>query len=271
MVQNEGDRLARVIVCSPRSEYFATRDLAVHNIAQPAEKEEAVKQHQILTSLITDQGCEVIDIPELTGHPNSVFTRDTAVSTPQGYITMRMGLATRRGEEEWVSRTLKEKGEKCAGVIRAPGSVEGGDVILAGKVAFVGHSQRTNINGIQQLKKLLGAMGYEVRVADIPSPRLHIGGAMSMIAPDRILCCRSVFPDDFFKGFEIVGVASDTFISGNVLCLSANNIIVEKENSEVIAALGEKHVILHILDLSEFVKGRGGPTCLTMPIHRHPQ
>lgn len=271
MVRNEGDKLTRVVICPPRKEYFTNRDLVAHNIARSADRALAVKQHSVLASTLHKGGCEVITIPELTGHPNSVFTRDTALITPRGYIMLRMGLQTRRGEESWMSRELEKLEEPCAGTIYEPGTVEGGDIIMAGEVAFVGHSARTNAAGIQQLKKILLGMNYCVRVAEIASPRLHIGGAMSMIAPDRLLCCKAMFPDGFFQGFDVIEVRDDTFISGNVICLSANTVIAEKENDEVIAMLEKNDVVLHVLDLSEFVKGRGGPTCLIMPLERCPE
>ncbi len=44
----------------------------------------------------------MINIPELANHPNSVFTRDTALCTPNGYIKLRLGLESRQGEEEWI-------------------------------------------------------------------------------------------------------------------------------------------------------------------------
>jgi len=38
MVKNEGDKLTRVVLCSPHTEYFITKDLERHNIQQPANK-----------------------------------------------------------------------------------------------------------------------------------------------------------------------------------------------------------------------------------------
>ena len=83
MLRNEGDRLTRVVVCAPRQEYFRVSDLERHNIAQCADRDLAIQQHGALKSEIMQFGSEVLDIPELTNHPNSVFTRDTALCTPK--------------------------------------------------------------------------------------------------------------------------------------------------------------------------------------------
>ena len=77
-----------------------------------------------------------------------------------------------------------------------------------------------------------------------------------------------IFSTDFFNGFEVTEISTNTFISGNVICLSDNHVIAEKGNREVITKLKTADVKVHDIDLSEFVKGRGGPTCLIMPLER---
>jgi dimethylargininase len=95
-------------------------------------------------------GVDLLDVPELAGHPNSVFTRDTAVCTPQGYIHLNLGLETRQGEGgAWMAQILYAQGGHCIGEVKPPGTIEGGDVVLAGNVAFIGRSARTNEEGIR--------------------------------------------------------------------------------------------------------------------------
>jgi dimethylargininase len=269
MLRNEGGKLTRVAVCTPGKEYFSVTDLVSHNITEIPNPKRTLEQFSLLKSIIQEAGCEVVDAPELTGHPNSVFTRDVSVVTPQGYIKLRMGLDSRRGEEEWMASILDSLGEPCAGEVKAPGTVEGGDIILAGNVAFIGHSQRTNAAGINQISEFLTNMDYEVRIHRMEFRYLHLGGAMSMIGTRRILCCRHVFPESFFEGFDMVDVPHKGPSTGNVICLSENEVIANvAENAEAIRVLEEKGVKVHSIDLSEFRKGTGGPTCLILPIER---
>jgi len=269
MLQSEGNRLTRVIVCTPRKEYFRVADLKAQNILEIADQDEARKQHGRLKSVMKKFGAEVIDIEELDGHPNSVFTRDVSLVTPGGYIKLMMGLEARRGEEEWMARILDSLGEPCAGEIESPGTVEGGDIILADNVAFVGHSERTNKEGIKQVSALLGGMEYEVRVVSMKGEYLHLGGAMSAIGPKRILCISGVFPDDFFKGFETVKVPPLGPSSANVVCLGEDEVIANSaENEKTIEILEKNGIRVHGLDLSEFRKGAGGPSCLILPLER---
>jgi dimethylargininase len=268
MVRNEGDMLRRVVLCSPRREYCRVADPRSHNIHEIADRQTSLEQHRQLRDVLAGAGAEVVDVPELPDHPNSVFTRDTSLVTPQGYIQLRMGLDTRRGEGTWMSRHLEAMGVPQVGRIDAPGTVEGGDVILAGSVAFVGQSERTNEAGVSQLARFLLPMGFEVRVARIEPPRLHIGGAMSMVGAERVLCCAGLFPHDYFEGFDVIAIPGGTFISGNVICVAPDEVIAETSNVRAISALEQAGVTVRVLDLSEFVKGAGGPSCLILPVER---
>ena len=147
MVRSEGDRLRRVVVCAPRREYFQVENTEGHNIGCRANPEKTSPQPQERRAVLRHTGARVVEFRELTHHPNSVFARDAGLVTPLGYIKLRMGLRTRRGEEDWMASALDSLGVPCAGKIEKPGTVEGGDVILAGEVAFVGLSERTNRSG----------------------------------------------------------------------------------------------------------------------------
>lgn len=269
MVRSEGDRLRRVIVSPPRKEYFCVLNLDAHNIGEIANRQKAIDQHRRLCGLLRQFGARVIRLEELVGHPNSVFTRDSSLVTPQGYIKLRMGLASRRGEEEWMAAALDSLRIPCVGEIRPPGTVEGGDVILAGKVAFIGRSERTNASGIVQLSHFLEALDYEVRVLLLPPPHLHMGGAMSLVGPETVLICRGLFPTTFFHGFKTVSIPCRDFISANVISLGNREVIVEQANQAAAKALQAAGFEVHSVDLSEFIKGRGGPTCLILPVDRN--
>jgi dimethylargininase len=269
VLRNEGDRLTRAIVSSPDTAYF---DLATHganNIPELADRTRAQRQHARLVAMLAAGGAEVINLPELEGHPNSVFTRDAALCTPNGHIVLRMGLDARRGEERWLSKALEGLGEPYVGTIEDPGTVEGGDVILAGAVAFVGISGRTNSEGARQLRGMLEEMEFEVRTITVPERHLHLGGMMSAIAPRRLLCCDAGVPAEALEDFDVVAVPFRGPSTGNVICLGPNEVIANvAENAEAISVLERSGVVAHSVDLSEFRKGAGGPTCLLLPVER---
>ena len=268
MIRDAGDVLTKALLCSPCREYARVSGLARHNMTQVPDPEKAKSQHTNLRAILQKHGCQVIDLAELKGHPNSVFTADPICATPFGFIQLRMGLKSRRGEEEWLACALRSVGQPHAGKIHAPGTAEGGDIILAGSVAFLGRSTRTNDRGITQLRTLLEPFGYEVRIADVPPPFLHLGGAMTVVAPGLVLCCRDVFSEAFLRGFKRIEIAATGFVSGNVIALGNKRTIVETRNLAAQKALAEHGFTVSVADLSEFIKGNGGPSCLIMAFER---
>jgi len=111
-------------------------------------------------------------------------------------------------------------------------------------------------------------MGYGIRVVNVAAPSLHIGGVMSVVGERQVLACDGVFPTGFFAGFDVITVPTADFIGGNVITSGAGEVIVERRNTAAIAALAEAGFTVHPLDLSEFVKGGGGPSCLILPLER---
>ena len=269
MVRNEGDRLTRVVVSSPRHEYArGANDVENHNIGRLSDPEIAIQQHDLLKDTLRACGAEVIDIAELKDHPNSVFARDTALSTPYGYIELRLGLESRQGEGEWMAAALDAMGEACAGRVTAPGTVEGGDVVLAGEVAFIGRSLRTNVEGVQQLSVLLAGMGYAIRVIDLPDTILHLDKALMTIRPDHVIYCQDLVTAADIEGFQGIGFVCGGDTTANIICLGDGELIVNRSNTRVKDRLERDGYTVHALDLGEFAKGMGGPNCLIMPIAR---
>jgi len=268
MVKNEGDRLTRVVVSTPGDDYFNPGNLADHNLTQLADRDLTLQQHAELKATLQSGGAAVIDLPELAGHPNSVFTRDTALATPEGYVKLNMGLDTRTGEENWMAACLDSIDMPFAGEINAPGTVEGGDVILAGRVAFIGRTIRTNDDGIRQLSALLEKMDYEIRVIPMPGTILHLDKAMMMTGPDSIIYCRELMAPELFNGFDITVLSCYEYATANLICQGPAECIVDSANRRVIEKLETTGITVHALDLSEFDKGTGGPNCLIMPAER---
>ena len=271
MVRNEGDLLRKVMVSTPVKEYYNVDNPENHNIYEVADRQRAIVQHDVFKETLKSFGVDVIDIEELPGHPNSVFTRDAALVTPEGYIKLRMGLKTREGEEEWLGRNLEEKGVPLFGEINPPGTVEGGDIILAGRVAFLSLSPRTNKEGAEQLSAILKRMGYEIRVSELKPPFFHIGSVMSMVDPGTVLFCRGAFEREYFKGFRTIEIDCGEYPGGNVLCLGRGEVVASMSNRMAVEALYREKYTIHAVDLSEFEKGAGGPTCLVLPVERIPE
>ncbi len=268
MVKSECERLKKVVVCTPQKEYPHAKNKKEHNIGELGGPELALRQHGLLKQKLKEFGAEVLDLPELIGHPNSVFTRDASLYTPRGYIKLNLGLKTRKGEETWMADFLNAQGGLCAGEINEPGTVEGGDVVLAGNVAFIGNSVRTNEEGIRQFSKIVTKMGYEVRAIKLPDTILHLDKALMTLDSKRVLFCKEFVSRKDISGFEGVEIICGENTTANIICLGDNEFIVNYTNDVVIDLLKRRDYVVHVLDLTEFTKGMGGPNCLIMPVER---
>jgi len=263
---HSGGRLKRVIMCPPEKEYFNVENLKEHNFQEIPNKERAIAQHSELRKLIGNSGVEVITVKELPGHPNSVFTMDMAVSLGDSYIKLRMGLPTRRGEDEWMGKILENLGLEKAGEITKPGTAEGGDIIVAYPYAFVGNSKRTNKEGLNQLSRIFEKMGYDMRIIDVPPDYLHLGGMMTFIGKDTVIACKNAFSENILKDFEVLWINCHDVVTANVIYLGNNKVICRMRNYAARKILEQRGFKVYPIDLSEFTKGSGGPSCLTLPL-----
>jgi len=270
VVKSEGDPLKRVVVCTPKEEYARAGNRKEHNIGGLSNPEVAIQQHDTLKNTLRNFGAEVLDVRELAGHPNSVFTRDTAICTPQGYIKLILGLPTRQGEGGWMAQVLNEQEIPCIGEIKPPGTIEGGDVVLAGNVAYIGRSVRTNEEGIRQFSEIMSPMGYAIRVIPLPDTILHLDKAIMVLGARQVLYCNALIAQQDIKGFDGLAISCRGNTTANIICLGNKQVIVNRSNKLVIDLLSDKGYTVHDLDLSEFAKGMGGPNCLIMPIERSP-
>jgi dimethylargininase len=270
LVRNEGDPLRAALVCPPAREYTRVEDTVRHNFVEVPDAAAAADQHAELRRVLARAGANVVEVPELAGHPNSVFVRDVALATPRGFVRLRMGLMAREGEELWLSEHLQELGFPEVGAIDAPGTLEGGDVFLLGDLALVGLSARANLDGAGQLARLLSPMGYHVRCTPIPPPALHLGSVLSPVGPRRVVSVEGALPGEFLHGVDVIRAPRERpDTTANVLCLRENVVLADAQGSPgTLDALREAGVTVHALDLSEFGKGSGGPTCLVLPLGR---
>lgn len=268
MLSSEADKITKVIVSSPKEEYYQFDNLKAHNILEVADREVALAQHDQLKMILTESGAEVIDLPELENHPNSVFTRDAALCTPDGYIELIPGIDTREAEGGWMASALDQIGEPCAGKIRFPGCVDGGDVVLFNKVVFIGLSQRTNKEGARQLSNILKPMGYETRRVPLPDNILHLDKVLMPVNPDNLIVCKNIVEDSVLDGFGFFPIEFNESSTANIICLGDNNVIIGDSNTGAIKCLEKQNINIHKLAISEFVKGAGGPNCLIMPVTR---
>ncbi len=153
-------------------------------------------QHAAYEWALVEAGCTVRRLDSGAGMPDAVFVEDIAVVLDEGAVICRPGATSRRAETPGVLEALARHGRPLQH-IKAPGTLEGGDVLTIGRQVFVGASTRTNRAGIDQLVRILEPVGYAVRAVPVRGC-LHLKSAVTALAPETVLINREWVPADAF-------------------------------------------------------------------------
>jgi N-dimethylarginine dimethylaminohydrolase len=242
----------------------------------------AQSQYDRLVNLLREQGSEIDFLPADSSLTiDSIYVRDAAIVAPQGIILCNMGKADRRGEPAIAGAAFRKLGLPVAGAIEGEGMLEGGDLVwFDERTLAVGHTYRTNDEGIRQLGALVGP-NVEIVVADMPHFRgradvFHLMSVLSPIDRDLALVYSPLMPIRFRdwligRGIRLVEVPEAEFgsMGCNVLAIAPRRCVMLQGNPatrEALRAAGAEAIEIAGDDISE--KGQGGPTCLTRPILR---
>ncbi len=213
---------------------------------------------------------------------DAMYCRDASIATNYGMIICTMGKEGRSLEPEVQRKIFTENDIAVLGTIQAPGTLEGGDVAwLNENTLAVGHTYRTNLEGIRQLDALLNPHGVEVVVADLPHYKgvedvFHLMSILSPVDKDLAVVYSPLMPIRFRNlllsiGYKLVEVPEDEFESMgcNVLAIGPRKCVMVEGNPMTKQALEKAGCeVLTYKGQEISVKGGGGPTCLTRPLKR---
>lgn len=160
-------------------------------------------QHADYARALEALGCAVLRLPADDTMPDSVFVEDIAVVVDEVAVVGRPGAESRRGEVEAVGEVLAQY-RPLVGIV-APGTLDGGDVLVAGRTIFVGRSARTNDDGIDQFGQAMAAFGYRTCAATVTGC-LHLKSAVTAVADDVLLIDPRRASRDEFRGFELIDI-----------------------------------------------------------------
>ncbi len=243
----------------------------------------ALAEYESFEKILQEQGAQILYFPEDSSvNMDSIYCRDASIATSKGMIICRMGKEGRKEEPAAQQKAFEANDIPVLGVIVAPGTIEGGDVAwLDANTLAVGHTYRTNEEGIRQVTVLLQPLGVNVITVPMPHYRgpsdvFHLMSVLSPVADNIAVVYSPLIPIVFrnellARGFELVEVPEEEFDSMgcNVLALAPRTCLMVKGNpitKSRLEAAGCKVIEYEGADIS--VKGGGGPTCLTRPISR---
>jgi dimethylargininase len=231
-----------------------------HLEREPIDVARAAAQHAAYEDTLARLGCTIRHLPDEPDFPDSVFVEDTAVILDELAVITRPGTASRRGETASVAATLGEY--RRLACIEAPGTLDGGDVLVMGRRVYVGLSGRTNRDGSRQLAELLAPHGYDVAGIEVRGC-LHLKSAVTAVAGDAIVANPAWVDVGEIRGTRSIAVHADEPFAANVLRIGGTLVAAAgaPRTRERLESAGFR---VESVDVSELAKAEAGVTCCSL-------
>lgn len=220
----------------------------------------ALAQFEAYAEALRACGLSVTILAPLPAFPDAHFVEDTAVVTPELAVITRPGAESRRGEQQYMEPEIAQ--HRPIVRIEEPGTLDGGDVLQVGGLFLIGLSERTNLEGAQQLGRHLEVSGYRWRTMPVGAG-LHLKSSVNLLGPDTLLVTRDFAGHEALAEFQQVVVPAGEEYACNALLINGRLLIPEGFPGTR-ALLEETGLPLLALDTSEFRKMDGGLTCLSL-------
>ncbi len=225
--------------------------------------EKALQQHRRYIEALKQCGVAVTVLPADETFPDSCFVEDTAVLTERCAVISNPGAPTRARETEAMIPVIKQfYPEECIEFITAPGTMEGGDVMMVGDTFYIGRSARTNAEGIRQFSEILEKYGYQV--VEVPLEKvLHLKTGVNYLEHGHMLVSGEFTGKEEFAPYHRHEIPEAEAYAAN--CIWVNEKVLVPEGyptvERIVREMGYEVILV---DTSEFRKIDGGLSCLSL-------
>ena len=226
----------------------------------PIDVDRARAQHRAYEEALIEAGYVVERLDAGPQMPDSVFVEDTAIVFDEVAIITRPGAESRRQETAAVAEALAAY--RPLQVIQPPGTVDGGDVLTAGRRVFVGRSSRTNEAAVGQIRRVLEPFGYTVCDTVVHSC-LHLKSAATALADNLLLVNPAWIDPAVFDGFTLVEVDPSEPAAANALRLD-DRILFSSAFPRTAERIAGRGLRVHTVEADEVAKAEGAVTCCSL-------
>lgn len=220
----------------------------------------AQSQHTAYERLLARLGIHIHSLRAEPTLPDSMFVEDPAVVLDELAVILPLGTKSRQPEAESLAQALTPF--RKLHYIKAPGAIEGGDVLPIDRTLYVGQTTRTNPEGVRQLAAILAPHDYKV----IPVPVtgcLHLKSAVTYLGRNTLLANRPWFDTTPFTKFEWIDVDPTEPHAANALAI-ADTVIFPASFPKTRARIEAAGFHVTPLDISELQKAESGLTCSSL-------
>ncbi|MBG9451219.1 N(G),N(G)-dimethylarginine dimethylaminohydrolase [Cytobacillus firmus] len=223
--------------------------------------EKALEQHDAYIEALKACGTEVTVLQSNDQFPDSTFVEDTAVLTAEFAVISNPGAEKRNGEIHEIEPAIKSFFDKIY-YIKAPGTLDGGDILQIEDHFYIGISTRTNQGGAEQLKQILESEGYSATIVPLQK-FFHLKTGIAYIGNQTIVVAGEFIDHPDFNSYQKIVVPPEEEYAAN--CIRVNDyIIMPSGYPHTKQKINEAGFQTIELDTSEFRKLDGGLSCLSL-------
>lgn len=244
-----------------RAPTAAIRRCELTHLAREAiDVDQARRQHRLYEEALEFLGCRVERLPELPEQPDAVFVEDTAVVLPELAVITRPGAVSRRPETQTMATALAPY--RTLEHLRAPATLDGGDVLCMGATLYVGLTARTNEAGVEQLRAAVAPHGYRVCPVEVEGC-LHLKSAVAAIADETVLLNPRWVDESVLEGLRVIEIHPEEPAAISVLRVG-DSLLMVTGCPRTRATLEGAGCIVREIDFSELAKAEAGLTCCSI-------
>jgi len=253
-------------VSTPTAKYAVVRpvpDSYDHCVRTNTEKIDvalAKAQHREYCNALQELGLKLVWIKGDSTLSDSCFVEDTAIVVGEKAIVCNMKIKSRAKEVVEVARVLEKLKETH--YIKPPATIDGGDVLKVEDKILVGLSARTNVQAVHQLENIL--KNYSLQVVRVKIQNvLHLKSACTYLGSNSVIFSKGFFDTEILRDYEKVVVPRGEEYAAD--CLAINGVVLMAKGYPKSRRLLEKRgFLVRELEFSEFRKGEGALTCLSI-------
>ncbi len=230
------------------------------NLGKP-DYSKALEQHLQYISALKECGLNVTVLESLNDFPDSTFIEDAALCTSKFAVITNPGAPERNGEKIFMHEVLKEFFSNIE-EIYSPGTLDAGDVMMAGNYFYIGISERTNHEGAEQLINILRKYGMDGTKVPL-NTMLHLKTGLSYLENNNLLVSGEFINNPVFSEFSHITVEENEAYAANSLWVNGYVIVPEgfPKTKLLIENAGYQTITINV---SEFQKLDGGLSCLSL-------
>ena len=236
------------------------KGLTSSSLGKP-DYEKALAQHEKYVEALQSCGLEVKVLEADSRFPDSTFVEDVALCTPACSVLTNPGAASRNGEKLEMKPVLQTYFKQVESV-EFPGTLDAGDVMMVGQHFYIGLSERTNVEGAEQLMRILEEFG--MTGSKVPLQKmLHLKSGVSYLEQNKLLVTGEFIQHSAFHTFDRLEVDPDESYAANSLWINSKVLVPEgfPKTRKKIEQAGYHTLTLNV---SEFQKLDGGLSCLSL-------